>query len=349
MFSPGDLVRFINENVEGVVVSIQKGDRVELRDTDGFKRTAHKNELVLVKFGREADRVVFQNNNSIEEKVHETIPDSIANKQPTTRFVHLLNEEEAIQAIFCLETPHNPLTSEVECWFVNSTNYHVTFVLSQEAGELRTNGMVGNLLPQSENNFKFFKQDQLFKSNSFEIQLLIYNLTDFKPRPPITKRFFIDLSELLDVASVKSNDLLKRVVTKPIVVFREQEIDIEKLVSKYQDAEDDLSKTKQINAKRNKTTIRFKEKVVDLHIEELVKDSSSMSPAQIIAMQLDIFDKEMDKAFVDHLSKIVFIHGVGAGILRSALREALKRYDNIRYSDASFEKYGYGATQIDFL
>ena len=349
MLSPGDLVRFINENVEGVVVSIQKGDRVELRDTDGFKRTAHKNELVLVKFCRENEEHIFQEGSSNQEKLQVSNPTVIQHKQPATRFVHLLNEEEAIQVIFSLVNPINPLTSEVECWFVNSTNYHVAFVLSQEAGDLRTNGMVGNLLPQSENNFKSFKQDQLFKSNSFEVQLLIYDLTDFKPRPPLTKRFFINLTELLDVASIKSNDLLQRVVKKPIAVLREQEIDIEKLVSKFQDSDDDFSKSKQINAKRNKNTVRFKEKVVDLHIEELVKDPSSMSPAQIIAMQLDIFDKEMDRAFVDHLSKIVFIHGVGAGILRSAIREAFKRYDNIRYSDASFEKYGYGATQVDFL
>ena len=133
MFSPGDLIRFINENVEGVVVSIQKGDRVELRDTDGFKRTAHKNELVLVKFGRVDDKTIFQEESLNQDKLQDSYPTVIQHKQSSTRFVHLFIEEEAIQAIFCLVTPHNPLTSEVECWFVNSTNYHVAFVLSQEA------------------------------------------------------------------------------------------------------------------------------------------------------------------------------------------------------------------------
>ena len=35
--------------------------------------------------------------------------------------------------------------------------------------------------------------------------------------------------------------------------------------------------------------------------------------------------------------------------LRSSIREELKRLPNIRYYDAPPEKYGYGATEVEFI
>ena len=45
--------------------------------------------------------------------------------------------------------------------------------------------------------------------------------------------------------------------------------------------------------------------------------------------------------------KIVFIHGKGEGVLRNALIKELRyRYKSFSYQDASFQEYGYGATQV---
>ena len=45
--------------------------------------------------------------------------------------------------------------------------------------------------------------------------------------------------------------------------------------------------------------------------------------------------------------KIVFIHGKGEGVLRHALVHELNyRYKSCTYQDASFQEYGYGATQV---
>ena len=45
--------------------------------------------------------------------------------------------------------------------------------------------------------------------------------------------------------------------------------------------------------------------------------------------------------------RIVFIHGVGNGTLKTELRKQLERkYKGINYQDASFREYGYGATMV---
>ncbi|MDY5417104.1 MAG: Smr/MutS family protein, partial [Sodaliphilus sp.] len=45
--------------------------------------------------------------------------------------------------------------------------------------------------------------------------------------------------------------------------------------------------------------------------------------------------------------KIVFIHGKGEGVLRRALLDELKRkWPRCAVQDASFQEYGFGATQV---
>ena len=45
--------------------------------------------------------------------------------------------------------------------------------------------------------------------------------------------------------------------------------------------------------------------------------------------------------------KIVFIHGKGEGVLRSAILSELKlKYKNFSVQDASFKEYGFGATMV---
>ena len=108
-----------------------------------------------------------------------------------------------------------------------------------------------------------------------------------------------------------------------------------------------LSKGKEKASRQTeKYIVSGKEKTVDLHIEELLKDYSEMSNGQIISYQLNYFLYEMDKAMVNRLRKITFIHGVGEGILKSAIREELKKFPNVKFGDAPVEKFGYGATEV---
>ena len=43
---------------------------------------------------------------------------------------------------------------------------------------------------------------------------------------------------------------------------------------------------------------------------------------------------------------MVFIHGVGEGVLKEELNTLLNRYNNVEYYDADFKTYGLGATEV---
>ncbi len=86
---------------------------------------------------------------------------------------------------------------------------------------------------------------------------------------------------------------------------------------------------------------------VDLHIEKLVKSKSGMSNTDILNKQLDTASHKVNFAIKNRIPKIVFIHGVGEGVLKEELYRLFNRY-SLRFEDASYQKYGLGATEVCF-
>lgn len=90
---------------------------------------------------------------------------------------------------------------------------------------------------------------------------------------------------------------------------------------------------------------------VDLHINQLIETTSGMTPADILNYQLSKFHEAMKANTSKKGRKIVFIHGKGEGVLRTALEKELKTTykHQCRFQDASFREYGYGATMVTIL
>ena len=84
----------------------------------------------------------------------------------------------------------------------------------------------------------------------------------------------------------------------------------------------------------------------DLHIEKLVPNKRGMSNYDILTLQSETAKRHIEFAIRNRIPKIVFIHGVGEGILKSELDFLLGRYDNIAFQDANYQKYGLGATEV---
>jgi hypothetical protein len=84
---------------------------------------------------------------------------------------------------------------------------------------------------------------------------------------------------------------------------------------------------------------------IDLHIEELLENTAGMDNSAIIRHQMRVFEQCIDEARVRKLWKFVAIHGVGKGVLREAVRQCIKD-EGLHYQDASYQRYGYGATEV---
>ncbi len=85
---------------------------------------------------------------------------------------------------------------------------------------------------------------------------------------------------------------------------------------------------------------------VDLHINQLVRSSRGMTNFDMLNVQLQTAKRQLEFAINKRVQRIVFIHGVGEGVLKQELETLFRRYDNIKYYDANYQKYGLGATEV---
>lgn len=120
-------------------------------------------------------------------------------------------------------------------------------------------------------------------------------------------------------------------------------------VSNYEIAR--IKKEKELPKKRKIAVVRPKERnapkmEVDLHINQLVKNPKQMDNYAMLNLQLETAKRQLDFAIGKRIQKVVFIHGVGEGILKEELRYLFNKYDNIKYYDAEYQKYGLGATEV---
>jgi len=86
---------------------------------------------------------------------------------------------------------------------------------------------------------------------------------------------------------------------------------------------------------------------VDLHIHELLDDHARMSNSEIIAVQLEHFERTLRIAENTKIGRVVYIHGIGQGVLRAEIRKMLHQYyPHCEFLDAPYSLYGYGATEV---
>ena len=70
-----------------------------------------------------------------------------------------------------------------------------------------------------------------------------------------------------------------------------------------------------------------------------------MDNFDILSYQIDTAKHKLEFAIKNRLPRIVFIHGVGEGVLKQELNYLFGRYPVI-ISEASYQKYGLGATEV---
>jgi dsDNA-specific endonuclease/ATPase MutS2 len=85
---------------------------------------------------------------------------------------------------------------------------------------------------------------------------------------------------------------------------------------------------------------------VDLHIHNIVDKTSHLSNFEMLNIQLEHSRRKIEFAIEKRIKRIVFIHGVGQGVLKAELHTLFRRYYQVEFYDADYQKYGLGATEI---
>ena len=157
------------------------------------------------------------------------------------------------------------------------------------------------------------------------------------------------------------NGTIVKISNEQVVILAEDEFEYECTIheivlnSNFMDLLNDVPEEKNKSEKPLHSKIGHKSKAknsnisnileVDLHIHELVSSEKGMSNFEMLNIQLSTAKNKLEQAIKNKKQRIVFIHGIGEGILKMELYKLFGKYP-VEYYDASYQKYGRGATEV---
>ena len=263
-------------------------------------------------------------------------------------------------------------TTAFETYFVNDSNYYMRFTYLVAEGNSWRLKHTAEVEPNTKLFVEEFTKDQLNDMERGCMQILAYKRDKgFIIKPSIDVKFRIDPVKFYKLHTFVENDFFETpallialiendVPRRPLVVDanalkqeiyankaqanqrgedKRQQARVDELVRRYNDGQ---SKGKAQQRKSDPDII-----VVDLHASEVLDSTAGLSPGDILNYQMDIFRRTLEENKTRKGQKIVFIHGKGEGVLRRAIINELNyKYKKYTFQDASFQEYGYGATQV---
>ncbi|WP_018463243.1 DUF2027 domain-containing protein [Segatella paludivivens] len=263
---------------------------------------------------------------------------------------------------------NNVTSTRFETYFVNDSNYYIQFCYMIAEGNSWNLKFKGEVEPNTKLYIEEFGRDALNDMNHIAVQFISYKLEKgFIMKPSVDAQFRIDpvkfykLHTFQDTQFFESPALLYSLIVDDVPA-RPLVIDPKALKKEMFAGADNEKKEspehignymRRYEDGKNGNVFKIKHRgdddivVVDLHADELLDTTAGMTTADILNYQMKKFRDTLAEYANKKGQKIVFIHGKGEGVLRgSIINELHYRYKKYAYQDASFQEYGYGATQV---
>ena len=352
----GDKVRFLSEVGGGRVSGFQGKDIVLVEDEDGFDVPMRISEVVVI--GEEnydtSHVVEVKRKNATETKTKESEPAD----RPIT-FTPIPEErkggEQLSAYLAFVPIDVKELTNtRFETYFVNDSNYYIRFSYLSAEGAGWKLRYTAEVEPNTKLFIEEFGRENLQEMERVCVQLLAYKRDkNFLLRPVVDVQLRIDgvkfykLHTFQDSMFFEQPAFIYTIVendqaARPLVVDPQQ---LRKSFGTPDTAVD--NKTEKPRFQPRKDLDGVEPLVIDLHADALLDTTQGMTAIDILNYQLDVMRKTLNEHKKSKGMKIVFIHGKGDGVLRRAIINELHyRYKQFAYQDASFQEYGYGATQV---
>ena len=351
-FQVGDKVNFLNATGGGTVKRIIDTRMVEVTIEDGFDIPVLMSDLVL-DYRSQQDRrqqVVDNAQKEIQQKqIIEEKENDDARKSALRRFGRNA-EEEGMYLAFVPQDQQWLLTGLLDVVLVNNTPADAlySFNIKEEGKYISVD--YGSIAPHSKVVIESISREDIEYWCEGYIQVILsQEEADFIYRP-LHAPFSFRSSRFFKDGSYMESGVLgeKAVMIKltSLLALKETETDLAKMMKDG----DKKTVTAQKLVKEKTAIDRHQtapgEAIVDLHIGELVDNILGMSSNDMFRTQMNYFKKMLESAITNEYDKVTFIHGVGNGVLKNAIIEELKHYDNTSNRMASIVKFGVGAIDV---
>ncbi len=334
-FKLGDKVKFLNEKGEGIVNQIINSSSVEVT-IDDFEIPCLISELILIRDETSQEIPSKQE----EQPVIQTIFKPIINSENKTK--------EGIYIALSPEKINDIENSNINVWFINHTAYQTLFTFSLLKNQQSTTLEAGSTKAYESILIETINKKQIESLSNFKIDVLFFDEKEHPYQYPVSEIKKLKIVKLYKENAFEENDFISEdayiIILSHLMDFEKEKnlsfptMDLSKLLFQKKTIAEIPKKSKPHNSGN--------EMEIDIHIEELLEDYNHLSNSEIIKVQLKYFQNALDTAIAEHYRKLIVIHGVGKLRLKQEVRNLLSAYDNVQVYDASYAKYGFGATEI---
>ena len=355
----GDKVRFIHETGGGVVTAFRGKDIVIVKGDDGFEIPMPLRECVAV----ETNEYNFQKKS--------LTPKDEPKKQRQPQAAKIFSDEQEADAMPIVtfrptERPEGEMlniklaflpidekslsNTNFETYIINDSNYYLYYTYCTAEGRSWRAHAHGLLEPNSKQFIEECGREELNSMERVGVQLIPFKEgKSFVPKPALNVERRIDTVKFYKLHLFRENPffeegaLIYDIVTddKPTKeIFADAE-EVQRVI--LEKKKGDVQRPVQ-----QQKIVKGSEIIeVDLHAENLLETTAGLNAFDILNHQLEVVRNTINEHIKEKGKKIVFIHGKGEGVLRNAIMQELKRrYPRCLYQDASFQKYGFGATMV---
>jgi len=307
----GDRVRLIHGNEEGTIKKISSSGRIDVEIEDGFIIPSLKHELVLI---HESERKHFGGKPEEELQIETPIPISAPKDQGLYLAFVPINDQSL--SLYLINDSHHSYLAH--CSEVHGANHRTLFADKLNAGEAK----------------KF--DDRLLKEMDEWPSFLLRFI-------PIQSKLEKAIPAFERTLRMKPTQFFKHLSKAPRLDKSAYLFALEQTTKEL----DIRALNLELNTKPETLATKKPAPSIDLHIEQLINDSSKMSNSEILRIQLEHFEKNLDQAIASGMDEITFIHGIGNGVLRKEIHKRLSQIQNIKYfQDTQKDNWGYGATLV---
>ena len=374
----GDKVRFLSETGGGKVAGFQGNNIVLVEDEDGFQIPTPINEVVVVEQDDYAMGKMISAKMDAKQKAEEHANTELHNDSRSIKAILNEHDEHVDMNVEEYDAADREITfrpqaqernggnklsaylafvpvdvkdvtnTRFETYLVNDSNYYVQFSYLVAEGNAWTMKFQGEVEPNTKLFIEEFGRDVLNEMEHVAIQMIAYKRDkSFLLKPATDVQFRLDPVKFYKLHVFEENDFFEQpallyTIVENDEVARPLVVDSKRLKEQMYKEEKVIANSSKKKSRKDDGTL-----VIDLHADEVLETTAGMNSADILHYQMDIFKKTMEENKKKKGQKIIFIHGKGEGVLRQTLIHELNyRYKSCVYQDASFQEYGYGATQV---
>lgn len=318
----GDKVRFLHGQEQGTITKVIDKDLVEVEIEDGFQIPVMKKEIVVV--ARE-EASYFKPRQDVRAKEKELFAET---------------RPEVKQGIYLAFMPIND--RQLALYLINMLRFELSYLVGEEQQGNFKGLAHGILASQQHVKLREVLISEFDQWPAWIMQLLFFHAGYYTLREPLTRKFRFKATGFF------KNKRQAPLLDKPSFLF---EVDAPGLSEGGKAVDSHQIKAQLLsNAHADASTMMRLERPpreVDLHIEQLTDKYDKMNNQEMLELQLKVFEEKLDSAIATGMDEITFVHGVGSGVLRTAIQKRLSQMKNIQfYQDTQRDKFGHGATKV---